>query len=140
MRPDDEIDLRRSAHDLAPLGLRDATGNGNEYLTAVARADFLPPAKAAELRIDLFGRLLADVTGVEENEVGRLDFIDRRITRWRQRIHHPFGVVDVHLATVGLDVNALQLAIPCFLRKAQPLACFLGEVRLSGCFSAFHAR
>ena len=71
-------------------------------LPALRRA-LLDLADAAEVGIDLLGRLLADVAGVEEDDVGVLD--RRRLGEAvrRQQLRHALGVVDVHLAAERLD-------------------------------------
>src|SRR5690606_33438965 len=55
-------------------------------------------------------RLFADVTGVEDEEVGLLG--RRRLDKAfaRQRIRHTLGVVDVHLAAEGFDVKLARSA------------------------------
>jgi hypothetical protein len=74
-------------------------------LRPACAASCLGDAQLAELRIDLLGRLLADVAGVEDHQIrvvdiGRLDEAFRR-----QRVHHALGIVDVHLAAVGFDMQ-----------------------------------
>ena len=73
LRPDHEIDRRRAADDLLALGLRDAARDCDRHAAACARRRLLEHADAAELGIDLLGRLLADVAGVEDDEIGVLD-------------------------------------------------------------------
>jgi len=55
-------------------------------------------ADAADLGIELLGRLLADVAGVKDEEVGVLGPCGFTETRGRQRIRHTMRIVDVHLA------------------------------------------
>ena len=73
LRSDDEIDGRRAAHDLGALGLRHAADDGDHRLVAGGGALVLQVADAAEIGIDLLRRLLADVAGVENDEIGVLD-------------------------------------------------------------------
>ena len=73
LRPDDEIDDRRAPHDLGALGLGDAAGHRDDRCLPALRALRLHQADAAEIGIDLLRRLLADVAGVEEDDVGLLD-------------------------------------------------------------------
>src|SRR5690606_18672972 len=99
--------------------------------------------------IDLLRRLLADVAGVEEDEVGALRVVDRHVTGRRQRLRHPLGIVDVHLAAIGPDVDALQILVrsvhetrvsmsgsaaggPEGGRSAVPLASFAGAENIAG--------
>src|SRR6185312_12211811 len=110
LRADDEIDGLRAAHDLFSLGLRDAAGNRDQHLPAFTRRLFLHDADAADLGIDLLHRLLADVAGVEDDEVGVLRRGRLDITAWRQRVRHTMRIVDVHLAAEGFDVDLARLA------------------------------
>ena len=76
--PDDDIDDRRAADDLLALGLRDAARDGDPHLAAVARGLVLGDAQPSELGVDLLGRLLADMAGVEDHQfrilgAGRLE-------------------------------------------------------------------
>jgi hypothetical protein len=73
-------------------------------------APFLARAQAATLGIDLLGRLLADVTGVEDDQIGVVGLSGDRIAQRRQHIAHALRIVDVHLAAVRLDKEALRRA------------------------------
>ncbi len=110
LRTDDEIDHRRAPHDLLPFGLRNAARHRDPHLAAVGGRGFLHFADAAELGIDLLGGLLADVAGIEDDEVGvfRPRGLDESLRR--QGVRHTMRVVDVHLATVGLDVELARSA------------------------------
>ncbi len=103
LRADDEIDDRRAAHDLGALGLGDAADDGDDRLVAGGRALVLQLADAAEVRIDLLGRLLADMAGVEDDEIGILDGVGFGIALRRERLGHALGIIDVHLAAEGAD-------------------------------------
>ena len=70
LRPDHQIDGGRAAHDLLAFGLRDAARDRDLDLAALLRGVLLEHAHAAELGIDLLGGLLADVAGVEDDQVG----------------------------------------------------------------------
>ena len=105
LRPDHDVDDRRAADDLLAFGLRDAAGDRDAHVAAVARGFVLGDAQPAELGIDLLGGLLADMAGVEDHEIrvlgaGRLDKAFAR-----QRVHHALRIVDVHLAAIGLDMQ-----------------------------------
>ena len=66
--------------------------------------------KPAELGVDLLGRLLADVAGIEDDEIGSIGIRHGRIAVPRQQAGHPLAVVDIHLTAIGLDVHALGRA------------------------------
>ncbi len=105
LRPDHKVDRRRAPHDLIAFGLGDAAGDPDRHRTALRRGPCLDAAQPADLGIDLLGRLLADMAGVQEDQVGGFGRIDRRIAGLGQRVRHPFGIVDVHLAAISADVN-----------------------------------
>ena len=100
LRPDHDVDGRRAADDLLALGLRDAAGDRDAHLAAVARGLVLGDAQPPEFGVDLLGGLLADMAGVEDHQIrilgaGCLDKAFRR-----QRVHHALRIVDVHLAAI----------------------------------------
>jgi hypothetical protein len=68
----------------------------------------LEALELAQFGIDLFRRLFADVTGVEDHHVGVVRRIARRIADARQQIRHAGGIIDVHLAAIGLDEELLH--------------------------------
>ncbi len=103
-----EVDHGRPAHDLLAFGLGDAAGHCDHDAAAVARRRVLELADAAELRIDLLGGLLADMAGVEDDEIGILG-TGLGVSLARQQIGHTMGIVDIHLAAIGFDV---KLAYP----------------------------
>ena len=105
LRSDHEIDHAGAADDLLALGLRDAAGDRDHDAAAFARGLLLEHAHAAELGIDLVGGLLADVAGVEDDEVGVLGRRGLGKAFGRERVRHTMGIVDVHLAAEGLDVD-----------------------------------
>ncbi len=105
LRAEHEVDDRRAADDLVTLGLGDATGDRDQDLASLARGALLELPDAAELGIDLLGGLLADVAGVEHDQVGVLGRRGLDEALARHRVRHTLRVVDVHLAAVGLDME-----------------------------------
>ncbi len=105
LRADDEIDGGRAAHDLRAFGLRDAAGDGNLHLPAVARCRVLEFAQPPDLGIDLVARLLADMTGVEDDEIGVVGTRRFGIALARHQIRHALRIVDIHLAAERFDVQ-----------------------------------
>ena len=97
LRADDEIDGRRATHDLGAFGLGHAADDRDHRVVAGGGALVLQDADAPEIGVDLLGRLLADVAGVENDEIGVLDGIRFGIALRRQRLGHALGIVDVHL-------------------------------------------
>jgi hypothetical protein len=59
----------------------------------------------AKLGVDFFGRLLADVAGVEDHQIRIFGALGLDKAFARQRVHHALRIVDVHLAAIGLDMQ-----------------------------------
>jgi hypothetical protein len=106
-RSDDEVHDWGARDDLAPLGLRHAARDGDPDLAAGLRLLLLELAHPAKLGIDLLRRLLADVAGVEDDEIGFGHLGGFGVALRRQHIRHAGRVIGVHLAAVGLDEDAL---------------------------------
>ena len=100
LRADHDIDDGRAADDLAAFGLRDAARHRDPHLAPVARCFVLGSAQASELRIDFLGRLLADVTGVEDHKIGVVGVCRLDESFRRERVHHALCIVDIHLTAV----------------------------------------
>ena len=67
---------------------------------ALARGFVFCGAEPAEFGIHLLGSLLADVAGVEDDEIGIVDAggLDKALAS--QRVHHALRIVDVHLTAI----------------------------------------
>ena len=103
LRPDHHVDDGGAADDLLPLGLGDAARHHDGGAAAVPFAFALQRAHAAKLGIDLLGRFLADMAGVEDDEVRLLHRGGFAEPFRREDVGHALGVIGVHLAAVGLD-------------------------------------
>ena len=88
LRSDDKVDRGRPADDFFAFGLGDATGNGDQDPPIVGGRILFQPAHAAELGIDLLGRLFADVAGVENDEIGVFGARGLDIAFRRQGVRH----------------------------------------------------
>jgi len=108
-----QIDNRGATDDLGSLGLSHTAGDADHDGTAVAHSLAFQMLETAEFGIDLLRRLLADVASVEEDQIGRSRIVCWNITGRRQGVHHPLGIVDVHLATIGLDEDFFQRSFRC---------------------------
>ena len=104
----DDIHVGRARCDLVTLGLRNTAGDGEQHLAAALLARLLQRAQPPELGIDFLRCLLADMAGVEDDQIGVLDLRRRAVAERRQDIRHAGGVVDVHLAAEGLDVELFR--------------------------------
>ena len=110
LRPDHDIDVGRALEQRRALGLRDAAGDPDQQIVAGGPPLAAQLLQAAELRIDLLGRFRADVAGIEDDQIGVVRAIGHRVAVRRQRVRHATGVVDIHLAAVGLDEELLRHA------------------------------
>jgi hypothetical protein len=97
--------VSNSADDLGAFGLRDAAGDRDGHFPAGGEFHLL---ELAEFGIDLLGRLLADMARIDDHEVGAFGRVYRRIAERLQHIADALGVVDIHLAAIGPDKQALQ--------------------------------
>ncbi len=107
LRADHEIDYARALDDLLSLGLRHAASDRDHGVEAARIPLLLQRAHPAKLGIDLLGGLLADMAGVENDEIGIGRIVGRRVAMTGERLRHALGVVGVHLAAEGLDVQLL---------------------------------
>ena len=107
LRSEHQIHDRRPAQHFLALGLCDAAGHAEEKLPPFRGRRLLEGTQAAQLRIDLLARLFANMAGVQDNEIGVAGILGLGVAQGRQCIGHTNGVVDVHLAAVGLDVEFL---------------------------------
>ena len=96
---DDDVDGRLAAQDFRPLGLGDATRDDQRRPPALPATFLFQLAQLAEFGIDFLGRPLADVAGVENDEIGVLDPLSLAVPLVGRDVGHPLGVVDVHLAS-----------------------------------------
>ena len=89
------------------FGLGHAAGNRHQHLRAHVLLGLLEALHPAKFRIDLFGRMFADMAGIEDHQIGMVGNRRFRIAHGLQRIAHALAVVDIHLAAVGFDENGL---------------------------------
>ena len=80
--------------------MRDATGNADQHVAPGVTTRLLQGAQPAELGKHLLRSLLADMAGVEEDEVGGSRRVGDVIAFERQNIAHALGIVHVHLTAV----------------------------------------
>jgi hypothetical protein len=107
LRPDDQIDRRRAPRDLFALRLRHTPRHRNGHVAAFRAPAILLLLQPAERGEYFLRRLFADVAGVEDDEIGALRRIGLHEPERAQHVAHTFGIVDVHLAAVRLDIEAL---------------------------------
>ena len=101
LRPDDDVDAGRAARDLGAFGLGDAAGDRDHRLDAAGAVQH-----PADLGIDLLGRFLADMAGVEHDEVGLVAVGGRGHAFGLEQLGHALAVIDIHLAAERLDLES----------------------------------
>ena len=104
LRSQHEVDQRLAAHDLFAFGLRNTASHGDCH---VATGLALHALQLAEFGIDFFGGLFTNMARVQHNEVCRFRRINRRIAERTQYVPHALGIIDIHLAPIGLDEETL---------------------------------
>jgi hypothetical protein len=97
---EDDVDVRRLAGDRVAVLLRKAAADGDLHAGVLG----LDRREVAEVAVELVVGVLADRAGVEDDDVGLLAGGDARVARVLQQPGEALGVVDVHLAPVGLDL------------------------------------
>ena len=103
MRADHHGDRRRARHDLLALCLRDASGNRDHRRFCLRLALGQP----ANVGIDLFRRLFADVAGVEDDQISILALGRFADALLGQHFGHALAIIDVHLAAEAFDAIGL---------------------------------
>ena len=101
----DEVDGGLTAQDLLALRLGHAAGDRDGHGPARRGPLGLQGLQLAQLGIDLLGRLLADMAGVQDDKVGLLRPLGHGVAQGRQNVRHALAVIDVHLAAIGADVE-----------------------------------
>ena len=101
LRPHDEVDGLLAPDHLAALGLGDAARDRQRH--AAVRTGLLQLAELTEFGIDLFGRPLADMAGVEDDEIRLLHRRRLDIALRRQDVGHAGRIIGIHLTAVGSD-------------------------------------
>src|SRR5437588_13029602 len=119
LRADDDVDCRCTADDLFALGLGHATRNRDHHSAPFPGRRLFERAHAAKFGIDFFRRLLADMAGIENDEIGLRHACRLDKTFGRERVRHTMRIVDVHLAAKGFNVN-----LACPLHSSGQLAGF----------------
>ena len=98
LRADDHIDRRLAAQNFAAFGLRDATRDDELRRLSAIRPLALDLARLAEFGKELLRRLLADMAGVVDDEIGLGDLRRLLVALRRRQIRHALRIIDIHLA------------------------------------------
>ena len=102
LRAEHQVHVRRALDDRLAFLRRHAAADADQHRLAV----LLQRLPAAQLAEDLLLRLLADRAGVDQHNIRFFDVVGQlQAFGGGQHIGHARGVVLVHLAAVGLDVE-----------------------------------
>ena len=107
LRAKDEINGLRPADDFRPSAWATQPATATSISPPDSCLGFLQSLHPAKFRIDFFRRMLADMAGVEDHQVGKIGNRRFRIAHGLQRVAHALAVIDIHLAAIGFNVNRL---------------------------------
>ncbi len=112
--PDDEIDLWHTLEQLGPEPLRHASHDAQHIAGPLVALQLSHPPQHPLLRV------IADRAGVHEQHVrlGRIG--GAHVSFTPQDAEHQLGVGDVHLAAVGLDVDAPHRQLTVTSKRGRP--------------------
>jgi transposase-like protein len=102
LRADDEVDVGRGFEEGFAARLRHAA----EVAEHEVRAFFAELAEHAHFADRFLLRHVADAAGVEQDDIGVRFVGDHAVAAFGEHFRNLFGIALVHLAAVGLDVNA----------------------------------
>ena len=104
LRTDDEIDERRPFDQQFALRLSDATSDRQQSFAPCPLTPHITKAtQPAKFGEHLRGRLLANVAGVQDDQIRVVGLVRDRVAVHRQGFRHTIGIVDVHLTAVSFD-------------------------------------
>ena len=112
LRPHDEVDDGARRRISAPSAWATQPATAMIVAWPALEPRVLHLADAAEIGIHLLGSLLADVAGVEEDDVGLLHRRGLGEAVGAQQLRHALGIVDVHLAAKRLDEDLFRAGHP----------------------------
>jgi hypothetical protein len=100
-RAEDQVDVGRALLDPALLQLRHAAHDPDDQIRPLA----LEMAQDPQLREDLVFSFLSDRAGIEQDQVGVFRAIRELVPLLLEQAGHSLGVILVHLAAVGDEVE-----------------------------------
>ena len=106
---DDEVDERQLRHERVAQVLRHAAGQTELHVGAPR----LVARQVAEAADDALLGVLADGAGVEQNDVGARRIVGALVAVPAEVAEQQLGVRQIHLAAVGLDVDAAHVEPIC---------------------------
>ena len=111
---DDEIDLRDAFEKLGAETLCHTADDAKHVARTFVALELAHPSQHALLRV------IAHGTGVDQHDVRHGRIVGARVARTLQDSEHQLGVRDVHLAAVGLDVNAGHRQLTVTSKRGRP--------------------
>ncbi len=111
---DDEIDLRHTLEQFGAETLRHASHDA-QHITGALVAFQLPHASENTLL-----RMIAHRTGIHEQHVRLGGVFRAHVALTAQDTEHQLGIRDIHLAAVGLDVNAAHRQLTITSKRGRP--------------------
>src|ERR1035438_10202892 len=127
-----QADVRRALENLFALLLRHASQHPEDLALARRALEIL---QAAE---DLLFGLVANAAGVVEHQVGRFRRFDLVVTPGKQRADDLLGVVGVHLAAEGFEVESFPSHLDLFYRAGESVSDGSARRAEVGCHPAPH--
>ena len=97
-----------TTEDFSALRLGDASRHADQQRSILRRSLVLELSDQAKFGKDLIRCFFADMAGVEDYDIGVGRAVHRRMPAPLEEADDPRGVVDVHLAAVGLYITASQ--------------------------------
>ena len=103
LRADNQIHQITTPKDFRAFGLRHAARHRDGQRVGAGAALRFQITEHAQFGIDLLGRLFADMTSVEHNQISVFGSLGYLITFRAQHIGHALRIISIHLAAKGLD-------------------------------------
>ena len=105
---ENQIHSLGAADDFMSLGLRHTTGNSDGHVATVLLALLFHLAQLADFGVNLVHRLFANVTCIEDHQIGSFCRFYGAIPLRPQQLRHALTVIDIHLAAERLDEDFLR--------------------------------
>ncbi len=99
VRAEYQIEMGHALEQVLPFLLRHAAADADDHAVAIV-FKFLPTAQRA---VNFLLGLVAHAASVEQNQIRRIDAVGLHVVAAAHDLGDPFGIVQVHLAAVGLD-------------------------------------
>ena len=102
---DHDVDFGTPTSNFRPFRLGHAAGDDEAHAATRAAGGSPERHKPAQIGVDLLRRFLADMAGIQHDQVGSLRGLGTGVSERGQHLRHPLRIVDVHLAAVRTNVH-----------------------------------